>query len=288
MPLAVVSYLQFVAIFIILGWTVYLTYRSGQLYNGGIFTMIWGAYFSAYACKEWGWPFGLALLGAVGFGALLSFLPGLSLAKAPAFTTAIATIAIIFIGHTVIRNLEFLGGITGYFGIPVVPYLLPVSYVAVVIVGFFIYRLDHSRLGRAVEAIGVDPDAASLLGIDNYRVRLIMQTIAGALGAIAGTFFAFHLHALNVSMFSFNILLYVFCFVFVGGYTTMWGTVLFTPILWAVNVFLPPEISVFKDWIYGVLLIAIIIARPEGIVDKQALRNIRSGFSWMQRRFVTA
>ncbi|MFC1938618.1 branched-chain amino acid ABC transporter permease [Chloroflexota bacterium] len=280
---AATSYLQYVAIFILLSWSVYLTFRVGQLYNGGIFTMLCGAYFSAYATKDWGWPFGLALLVAALFGALLAFIPGLALAKAPAFTTAIATIAMVFIGTTVIRNIQFLGGVSGYWGIPRIPYLLPVSYLAVFIIGFLIYRLDNSRLGRAMESISADPNLASTLGVNNYRMRLMAQMLAGGLGGVAGTLYAFHLHALKVQQFSFNLLLYVFCFVFVGGWSTMWGAVVFTPILWAVTVFLPPEIQVLKDWIYGILLIVILIARPDGIIDKQAVRSIKERFSSLRR-----
>lgn len=263
---------------------MYLVYRAGQLYPMPIFTMAIGAYSSGYVVRDLGWPFGLALILAVGLGAFFSFLPALRLGRVPAFTTAIAGIALIFIGQTIIRNLWFLGGVHGLYHIPKVEYLLPVAYVALLIVGLFIYRLDHSRLGRATEVIFINPDAAASLGIDTYKVRVFLQTVAGALGALAGVFYAFSMRNIEVGDFSFSLLIYAFCFLFIGGATTMWGTIVFTPILWAVTIFLPGFICIWKDIIYGSLLMVVIILRPEGVIDKEAIRAISiKSRRWLER-----
>lgn len=274
MSLAQTAFLQFVLIFILLSWSVYIVYRAGQLNYTPILTMAVGAYSSAYLVGDLGWPFGLALIVAVGLGALVAFVPALGLARAPVFTTIIATIGFIFIGQTVIRNLDFLGGTHGYLHVPRVGYVLPLACVVVVVVGFFIYRLDHSRLGRAMEVIFVDPGAAATQGIDTYKVRVFLHVAAGALGALAGVFYAFFMLMVHYASFGFSFLLQILCFLFVGGYTTMWGLVAFTPILWAISVFLPASIGVWKDIIFGTLLITIIILRPEGVIDKDVVRAI--------------
>lgn len=274
LPLSVASFLQWIAIYIILSWAIYIVYRAGQLYNGPIFTMIIGAYFSAYAVRDMGWPFGLALLGAVGLGAFCAFLPALRLGRVPAFTTAIATIALIFIVQTIIMNLDFLGGTSGLFPIPKVGYLLPLSYVALAIIGFLIYRLDHSRLGRAMEVGFVDPDVAFSLGVDFYKVRVYLQVASGAMGALAGVMYGFSVSAIQPQVFGISYLLVLYVFLFVGGHTTMWGVVVVTPILWALTVFLPGTIAVWKNIIYGSLLIIVLILRPNGVIDKKVLRAI--------------
>lgn len=276
MSLAVTSFLEFVAIFILLTWGIYLVYRVGQLNNGVVFTMSIGAYFSAYVARDLGWPFGLALIGAVAVGALCAFLPALRFARMRAFTMAIATIALIFIGQAVISNLSFLGGIYGFYKIPKVENLLPMAYAAVVIIGFFIYRLEHSRLGRATEVVFTDLDVAASFGIDVYKLRIILQTVAGAISALAGVFYAFSMGTLQVKTFGFSFLLYLYCFLFVGGSTTMWGAVALTPILWSITVFLPGAIAEWKDIIYGTLLIAMLILRPNGLINKEVIRSIRS------------
>jgi branched-chain amino acid transport system permease protein len=283
-PLAQIAFLKYVILFILLSWSVYIVYRAGQLNYTPVLTMAIGAYFSAYAVRDLHWHFVLALIVAIGLGALVALVAARGLARAPAFTVIIASIGFIFIGQTVFRNLDFLGGTHGYLYIPNFGYVLPLACVALVVVGFFIYRLDYSRLGRAMETIFVDPDLAATLGVDIYKVRVFLHAAAGALGALAGVFYAFFMLMVHYSSFSFSLLLQILCFLFVGGYTTMWGLVAFTPILWAISVFLPASIGVWKDIIFGTLLITILILRPDGVVDKNVIRAISSkGRAWLGR-----
>ena len=221
MPLATVQFLELVGIFILLAWGIYSVYRIGQLDNAPIYTMAIGAYCSAFLARDMGWPFGLALVAAVGLGALAAFLPALALGRAPGFATAIATIALIFIAQTVIRNIPGLGGATGLFHIPPVEYLLIVEYVAVIVVGIFIHRLEHSRIGGAMGVTFVDRDVAASLGINAYKLSVFLQVFAGALGALAGVFYAFAVSVIRVSHFVFSLLLSVNAFLFVGGSRTM-------------------------------------------------------------------
>jgi len=274
MSIAAQSFLQLVPIFIILAWCIYINYRNGQLYFGVIYTMGIGAYFSAYAVVDMGWPFGLALAVATALGSVAGFLPALGLARAPAFTVAIATIGFIFIEQAVIRNLAFLGGASGYFFIPKIEYLPVVTWIALLVIGFFLYRIENSRIGKAIEISSVAPDVADTLGISRYRVGIFLQTFAGAIGAVAGVFYAFTIRGLYPTYFSFGLLVRLVAFVFVGGGTSMWGPAFFTPILWAVTVFLPEQISAQRDIIYGILIIVVFIVRPEGIIDRPLLRSM--------------
>lgn len=284
MPLYVIRFLEFVAMFTLLGWSVYLPYRSGQIYYGGIVTMMMGSYASAYLVRDLGLPFGLALLAAIGIGAAVAYLIGRGIARLGIFTTIIATIALIFITQTVIRNLEFLGGVHGFFYIPGVPYLGAVAWTAVVIIGFFIYRLDHSRIGRALEVTSISEDLSSSLGVDIYRLRVFLQTFAGIMGAIAGVIYAFAVSVVTVTVFSFSLVLFAICFVFVGGRTNMWGTLVFAPILWSISIFLPPAIASWKNIIYGGLLVLILILRPEGVIDRQLLQAVSlKSQAWLKR-----
>jgi len=56
----------------------------------------------------------------------------------------------------------------------------------------------------------------------------------------------------------------------------MWGVTVFTPILWAVTIFLPRSIAAWKDVIFGTLMIAVVVARPEGAIDKPLVRAIEN------------
>jgi len=275
MSLSIYYFLQLCAIFIMLGWCLYLVYRIGQLNNAPIAIMAIGAYLSSYAVLHWGWPFLLALVFAVVCGAVFSLIPALGLGRAPSFAMVIATIALIFIMQTIFRNLPWFGGALGLFGIPKVKNLLLVTYIFLVVIGILIYRFDHSRFGRAAEMIFIDRDIASTLGINIYMYSVILQVSTGAIGALAGVLYAFTIRTIIPSYFGFSFLLAITCFIFVGGYTTMWGVIFFTPILWGIPLILPQSMAVFRNLIYGFSLMVILLIRPEGVIDKNMLRFIR-------------
>jgi branched-chain amino acid transport system permease protein len=266
--------LELSAIFIILGWTLYLVYRVGQLNNAPIAIMGIGAYFSAYAVTHWGWPFLLAMAVAVLAGAAFALFPALGLGRAPSFAMVIATIALIFIMQVVFRNVPWFGGALGLFGIPKVKSLLPVTYVALVVIGILIYRFDHSRLGRAAEMVFVDREVAGTMGVNFYRFSVILQVATGGMGALAGVLYAFTLRTVIPTYFGFPLLLSITTFVFVGGYTSMWGAVVFTPILWGIPQLLPESFQVYRNIIYGVLLGGVLLLRSEGVIDRRLIDKI--------------
>lgn len=275
MPVEAYLFIETVIIYIILGWAIYLVYRIGDLYVIPIFTMGFAAYFTAIALRDWGWPYGLTLLVAITIGGGIGFLIALPLARASGFALAIASMAPMIILQSVVRSLSFLGGSRGLQAIPNVSHLMPISVVAVSLVGFFIYRLDHSRIGRAMEVISVANDVAATQGASKYKMGLFLQTTASALGALAGALYAPLLRSVVPVDYGFPLLLNIMSFFFVGGYTTIWGVVAFTPLLWGLRLVLPSEVVSWTLIIYGGLLVLVIVLRPEGVVTKQVLRRIR-------------
>jgi len=269
-------FLLYVAIFIPLGWSMYVNFRNGQLNMGCIYTMAIGAYFSTIAYQKWGWPLVLAIFVAVVVGTLAAFLPSLFLAQVPAFTLVIATLGFLGITQAVIINTPYLGGAYGLHDIPSLPRVLLISWIIVVAIGFLIYRLDHSRFGRAMEMVAVDPDLAATMGVNRYWGGVFLQTFSGVLGSIAGVLYASFANDVYPQFFGFGVLLRICCFFFIGGATTMWGVAVFTPILWAVNIFLPQSIGGWKDVIFGTLMIGIVVARPNGAIDRRLLRAIEN------------
>ncbi len=276
MPIYVEYFIAFCGIWILVSLGYYLGWRGGQLYNAVVYSMAIGAYFSAYVTRDLGWPFSLALIATAGVGAVTAFLPSLVISRLPAFVCATATIAMIIVLQQVIRSLAFLGGAMGFFGIPQMPNLLPIIWVTVVVAAFIVYRWDHSRLGRALEVLFVDPDVAATLGINIYRLRRAIHVFGGVTSALAGAYYSFLLGTIYPGFFGFSFLLFLCCFLFIGGYTTMWVPMVFVPILWAIPQILPEAIAVWKNVIYASTLLTIIILRPEGVIDKRVIRAISS------------
>jgi branched-chain amino acid transport system permease protein len=276
MSLGLYYYLQLTALFIMLGWTLYWVYRIGQLNNAPIAIMAIGAYLSAYAVLKWGWPFPLAFAFAAICGTTFALIPALALGRAPAFSMVIATIALIFIMQTLFRNLPWFGGAIGLFRIPKIKNLLWITYGFLIFFGILIYRFDHSRFGRAADTVFEDRDVASTLGVNFYLFSVCLQVMTGFIGAVVGVLYAFTIRTVIPVYFGFPFLLAITTFIFVGGYTTMWGVVVFTPILWGIPLILPENLAVFRNFIYGALLMGTLILRSEGVIDRRLLKKLET------------
>lgn len=58
----------------------------------------------------------------------------------------------------------------------------------------------------------------------------------------------------------------------------MWGPLIAAPILWGAPLLLPTEVASWRQIIYGVLLIVILLVRPEGAVTRQVVAGINGMF----------
>ncbi|MGZ5385599.1 MAG: branched-chain amino acid ABC transporter permease [Acidimicrobiia bacterium] len=269
-----IQYLIFVGSMILLVWAFYMPFRLGQLYNGPVYCMAIGGYFAALVAKELGWPFFLALLGAALMGLIFGFLPALGFSRTTGVTTAVASMALIFIIQSVLLNLSITGGAIGVTFIPKVPYLLYATWGTVLVVGFLIYRLDHSRVGRAIALIGTDPDLARTLGINVRWMTVFSLTSSSVLGALAGVFYAFDLRMLRPGLLAFSLVLSASAMLFIGGRHTMWGVFISVPILWGLPQWLPPSIAPYTQFVYGAVLILVLVFRPSGLITPGLLRAL--------------
>ena len=267
-------YLTFVGSLILLVWSFYMPFRLGQLYNGPVYCMAIGGYTAALLVKELGWPYLLAVAAAALMGALFGFLPALGFSRTSGVTTAVASMALIFIIQSIIGNLTFTGGMGGVQNVPKVSHLLLSTWVAVAAVGFLIYRLDHSRIGRAIALIGTDPDLARTLGINVRWMTVFSLTSSSVLGAIAGSFYALNLRMLRPSILAFSLVLTAAAMLFIGGRHTMWGAFISVPILWGMPQWLPPSFAPYTRFVYGAILILVLVFRPSGLITPGVVRAI--------------
>ncbi|SHJ14785.1 branched-chain amino acid ABC transporter permease [Parasporobacterium paucivorans] len=274
MSTALSYFIIFCCVFIILTWAAYVPFRAGLLYNGTVYCMAIGGYFAALASKTWHWPFWVCIIGAIVVGAILGFIPALGFSRTSGIVTAVSSMALIFIIQSVIRNIDILGAGRGISGIPKIENLVLYSLILVLIVAVFIFRLDHSRLGRAFEAVQTDPDMAATLGVNVKIISVLGLTISSALGAVAGAIYAFNMRIIYPETFGFSLLLSVMTMLFVGGRYTQWGMFISVPLLWGINKWIPSSLAIYAQIIYGVILIVILMARPEGLVTRKMVAGV--------------
>ncbi|MBT3170150.1 MAG: branched-chain amino acid ABC transporter permease [Rhodospirillaceae bacterium] len=277
-------FLIFAIMYVLLSWPVYLPYRAGQIYLGPVYCMLGAAYFVGFVTRDLNWPIWLALVTAPVAGGVLAFIPGLGLRRAPGLAVAIASLSLVFILQTVILNTDALGAKVGFFGIPVLRAILPVSIAGLVVAFFIVRRIEKSIIGRSAEATFHSHDLAACCGLSPGNIGLFLQTVSGMLAGFAGAIFAFQVGSLFATAFGFAMLLNTVVIVFAGGAATMWGVLILAPIIWGFPLILPEAVADWKDVIYGVALAAIMIFRPEGLITKTTVRAIASRLTLKPRR----
>ncbi len=132
---------------------------------------------------------------------------------------------------------------------------------------FVTVRLRDSRLGRQWMAMREDEDVAEAMGINLIQTKLLAFAIGAAFSALAGGIFAARLG--NIFPHSFNLLisLNALALIIVGGMGSIPGVVVGALIL----VGLPELLREFTEYrllMYGVLLIVMMLVRPEGFIPE--------------------
>ena len=156
-----------------------------------------------------------------------------------------------------------------------IPWIILIAF-AIALAAYVIAR--HTHLGRQIYALGSNPEAAPLRGINVTKVTLIVFALAGALSGLAGILYASRWGFVNPSNTGAGFEFQVIAAVVIGGVSinggvgTVMGTVLGVLLLGCVGAALPllgiPGST--QNAIYGaVILIALLIdrsVRQRGIV----------------------
>lgn len=281
------TFVIFSAIYILVAWAIYLMFRINQPYFGAQFSMCIGGYFAAYTSVVLNWPFWLILIAAMIFCAIISLILAFKLADLEAFPMFIASLALVLIVQTTTRNLGFLGGQYGLFGVADVSQgvLLGVTYGLLLIFGYCVYRIDHSYIGRAMDAVFFDRRTAASLGINVRKLSIQLQVLSSAIGGAAGVIYTFVIGGAFPQAFGMTLFLYSLTIIVCGGMYTMWGIIITAPVLWGVSQVLPKEMTGFTNIAYAVLLIVMLLVRPSGIIDRKLVKAITNGSKAFLQKF---
>ena len=179
----------------------------------------------------------------------------------------------------------------------------PYYYLILALIAFSIFvnvRLRDSRLGRAWIAIREDEIAAASSGINLVTTKLFAFSTGAFFAGIAGAFHAAKLGGVSPDNFSFGDSVIFLAMVVIGGIGSIPGVIVGALLVYALNVFLPAQLdasatdptSIFfgiqnaivhfipgftfeniRNLIFGVLLVTVMIFRPEGLIPSARRRR---------------
>ena len=133
------------------------------------------------------------------------------------------------------------------------------------------YRIERSRMGYYLMALGEDEDAAEAIGVNVLRIKRQIYLISAFLTALAGTFYVQYIYFIDPNTaFSFNVSVEAALVSIVGGIGTLWGPVVGTVLLEATSALLQSWLGSSHGGVqltvYSLILIAVILWRPSGLL----------------------
>lgn len=251
----------------------------------------------------------LALVIAALIGAIFGYLSSYPAIRLREDYLGMLLLAVAQFFQIFLRGYEpLIGGTQGISGVPN-PYaywseqgpgvkdLVSTLVIAVFAILVYVYleRIARSPLGRTLRAIRDNENASRALGKDDVAVRKRVLVVASAISGMAGALLTFNV--LSVGADTWTRITYTFwpwVIVIIGGAGNNVGVALgaffFTALLKGlaqVKFFFQPYIPVDVNWfqyiVFAVLLIVILLIRPEGIIREKSTITVRR--SWVSAVF---
>lgn len=246
-----------------------------------------GAYTSALLMVDAGWSFLPAAAAGAALTAAVALVVGLSCARLRGDPFVLAILGFQMITFTILYNWEELTrGSYGIAGIPrpsIAGWTLssPFSFLAFVaaaagLSALLHWWIVHLPYGRTLQAVRDDEIASRSLGKNTAAIRAAAFVIAAALAAVVGAVYAAYVQYIDPTSFGLEESIFILAMIIVGGAGTLRG-----PVIGAVALVMLPELLRMlrvpdtvapnvRQIIYGLLLIALMRLRPQGLMGRYA------------------
>jgi branched-chain amino acid transport system permease protein len=249
-----------------------------SLFTGftGIFTlghagyMAIGAYTAAILTVQYGLHWLPAIIAGGILAMIFAYLIGLPTLKLVGDYYTIASLGLGEAIRLVIENWNSVTrGARGYPGIDNFT-SMPVAIGFLIVMAIGMFFLVNSNYGRAFKACRDDYVAASLLGLNTARYRVLSLAISGFYCGISGALLAGFMSFIQPVMFDMAKSTELVSVVVFGGLGSISGCLLGTTVLTLVTEYFR-DISQYRMLIYGLVLVLVMVLRPEGIMGTNEL-----------------
>ncbi|WP_417812135.1 branched-chain amino acid ABC transporter permease [Thalassospira alkalitolerans] len=141
------------------------------------------------------------------------------------------------------------------------------ALIMVILAFVLMRRIERSWIGLNFDAVRLDETAAACFGIDIKRWKITAFTLGNFLAGTAGALYAMMLGFIAPSNFAFSDSLILVSIVLLGGMGSLWGTILAAGLV----VLLPEKLQAIQEYrflIYAIVMILILLFRPQGILPR--------------------
>jgi branched-chain amino acid transport system permease protein len=245
---------------------------TGQFSLGHAGFMAVGAYVSAIVTVKFSLPFFVAILAGAFAAGLIGCLIGIPTLRLNGDYLAIATLGLGEIIRIIILNVQYVGGASGFMGIPRCTNFAWAFFVCLFTL-FFIKNFVNSSHGRACISIRENEIAAEAMGIDTTKYKVLAFTIGAAFAGVAGALFSHYFYIAHPASFTFMMSFNYLTMVVMGGLGSITGSIAGAVIL----TFVSAALASWPEWrmiIYSLVLILLMLYRPQGLFGNVELTNL--------------
>jgi branched-chain amino acid transport system permease protein len=276
-PPYIESVLTVICIYSLVTVGLQITVASGQFSVMHAALMGAGGYAAGIFSVQFHAPFVVALAVGPVVGGVLGVVVSIVLRRTTGLLLGTVTVALGQSMALIAQNTTALGASQGYTGVPLET-SLPWAATALAVGLGAVLLIGRGRIGYAILAVGKDETVARSLGISVERVRAIAFGIGGALAGLGGGLLAHNNGLIEPSNLAFSAEPLFFAFLIVGGLGSPWGAVLGTFVMWWLQELLRFGQSgqflflsqADRYWVLGLILIVVVVLRPDGLVRRRA------------------
>ena len=142
--------------------------------------------------------------------------------------------------------------------------------------GLLVLFLKKTKWGVHMRAAAEDFQMARMLGVKANLVIMLAVAISGALAATVSLLFVVQTGILSIQMGT-SLMLFAFIATVIGGMGSLLGAVVGGFTIGFVSIifqsFLPDDIKIYRDVFVFLIVIVILLARPQGIVMSSASKE---------------
>ena len=171
------------------------------------------------------------------------------------------------LGHQFDRPLDL-----GLFELPREANFYYLSLLCLIVAMMVSYRVTQSWIGRTWAAMRQDRVSASCFGINVPVMQMFSFAFGASFAGVAGAIYASEIGFIEPREFTIFFSITVICMVILGGMGNWWGVVLGAFIM----IVVPEKLREFQElryFLYGLVLLVILINRPYGLFPSPARKH---------------
>ncbi len=242
---------------------------TGQLSLGHAGFMAVGAYASVIMTNNLGMPFIVGILAGCLAAGIAGFLIGVPTLRLKGDYLAIATLGFGEIIRVVLQNIDYVGGPAGMVGITRLT-SWPWLYASTIVTILVIVNLINSSYGRAIISVREDEIASELMGINTTSYKVLAFVVGAMFAGLAGVLYAHFFYIIKPETFGFLKSFDIVVMVVLGGLGSTTGAVI-AAIFITFLTFALQKYAAVRMIIYSLILIIVMIYRPQGVMGSKEL-----------------